>query len=295
MTSFNEKCELYFGTTDFYEVLGITKEASEKEIKKAYHKLSLLVHPDRVDEAHKEVATEKFKVLGRIHSVLQDNEKRKVYDNCGEFDEDADSTFNWKDYWLKMFRKIEISDIQKYEREYVGSETERRDIKRAYEAGKGDMNIILELVAFSSCDSEPRIIDIVREMVDNGEVPEYDGFFNESKIKKMRRLKKWEKERKEVEKIDMSELERQMQENRKRNRDSFCDLISNLEKKYAPKKAKKALTDGSTPVNRRTSKRKLRYVKKRSKSYKRHLYNPRRYKSVPDLQAYVPFIASLFF
>lgn len=53
-------------------------------VRKAYHKLSLLVHPDRVEEKKKAEATEKFKVLGRIHSILSDNEKRAIYDESGK-------------------------------------------------------------------------------------------------------------------------------------------------------------------------------------------------------------------
>jgi DnaJ family protein C protein 9 len=44
----------------------------------------LLVHPDRVEEIKKVEATEKFKVLGRIHSILSDNEKRAIYDESGK-------------------------------------------------------------------------------------------------------------------------------------------------------------------------------------------------------------------
>lgn len=53
-------------------------------VKKAYRKLSLTVHPDRVPDEGKEKATEKFKVLGKIHSVLSDPEKRAVYDDTGK-------------------------------------------------------------------------------------------------------------------------------------------------------------------------------------------------------------------
>ncbi|KAL1492180.1 hypothetical protein ABEB36_012665 [Hypothenemus hampei] len=256
MTTFEEKCCQYFGTNDFYEVLGVDKKASEKEIKKAYHKLSLLVHPDRVDDNHKEVATEKFKVLGRIHSILQDKDKRKIYDDCGEFDEESDSTFNWTEYWMSIFRKIEISDIQKYEKEYLGSDTERRDIKRAYEAGKGNMNFILEMVPFSSYDKEDRIIEIVRDMVEKGEVKEYKGFFNESKAKKARRHKKWEKEKKETESIDLAEFERQINANKRKHAQTLDDMLSNIEKKYGPKKrARKSITDG-TDTKTRSSRKK---------------------------------------
>lgn len=113
-----------------------------------------------------------------------------------------DSSFNWVDYWRNMFKKIDLKDIEKHEQEYIGSETELRDIKKAYVSSRGNMDKILEMVPFSNCDSESRFIEIVQEMVNNGEVERYDSFFNESKQKKMRRRKKWEKERKEAEQID---------------------------------------------------------------------------------------------
>ncbi|CAG9769286.1 unnamed protein product [Ceutorhynchus assimilis] len=243
--TFEEKCQQYFGTTDFYEVLGLSKDASAKAIKKAYHKLSLLVHPDRVDQHHKEVATEKFKVLGRIHSVLQDKDKRKIYDDSGDFDEEGDVAFNWKEYWLSMFKPISLSDIKKHEQEYIGSETEKRDIKRAYEGSKGKMDDILEMVPFSNCESEPRIIEIVREMVDNGEVEEYERFFNENKTQKLRRKRKWEKEGKLTEQIDMEEIEKEIQARKMKHAAVFADMISNIEKKYVHKKARKSIEDGT--------------------------------------------------
>lgn len=171
-------------------------------VKKAYHKLSLCVHPDRVEEGQKKIATEKFQVLGKIHSILQDKAKRKLYDDFGEFDEEVDASFNWMDYWRSMFKKIEIKDIENYEKEYIGSETELKDIKKAYITTKGNMDKILEMVPFSNCDSEERIIDIVQNMVDNGEVLKYNSFFNENKSKKIKRHKKWEKEKQETELID---------------------------------------------------------------------------------------------
>ena len=54
----NETC----GTTNLYEVLGVSKDAKESEIKRAYHKLSLKVHPDRVELDKIEEATAKFQV-----------------------------------------------------------------------------------------------------------------------------------------------------------------------------------------------------------------------------------------
>lgn len=107
-------------------------------VKKAYHKLSLLVHPDRVEENIKAEATEKFKVLGRIHSILSDSEKRKVYDESGQYDEESEEVVmrNWADYWRSLFKEITVEDINNYEKNYKGSETEIKDLKRAYTDSK---------------------------------------------------------------------------------------------------------------------------------------------------------------
>ena len=54
-----------FETQDLYGVLGVTKESTNAQIKKGYHKKSLLIHPDRVaDEDERPKATEKFQCLG---------------------------------------------------------------------------------------------------------------------------------------------------------------------------------------------------------------------------------------
>jgi len=256
MSSFKQLCEEYFGTTDLYEVLGLQREASEKEIKKAYHKISLLVHPDRVDESQKSVATEKFKVLGKIHSVLQDKDKRQCYDGTGEIDEENDSDFNWMDYWRAMFKKIEIKDIENHEKEYIGSDIELRDIKKAYVGTRGNMDLMLEMIPFSNCDSEPRIQEIVRKMIDDDEVEEYPGFFDEPKRKKNRRRNKWEEEKKMAEMIDVKALEREIEVNSEKRIKGFGDLVANLEAKYGDGKKRKSLTNTPTPTKRRSSRAK---------------------------------------
>lgn len=52
-------------------------------MKKGYHKVSLRVHPDRVSPEEKEEATKKFQALGRVYSILSDENKRGVYDETG--------------------------------------------------------------------------------------------------------------------------------------------------------------------------------------------------------------------
>lgn len=69
------------GAKDFYEILGVEKTADERTIKKAYRKLALQWHPDRVPEDKKAEAEEKFKEINEAYSVLSDAEKRREYDN----------------------------------------------------------------------------------------------------------------------------------------------------------------------------------------------------------------------
>jgi molecular chaperone DnaJ len=66
---------------DYYKTLGVGKNASEEEIKKAYRKLAREYHPDRNPGDKK--AEERFKQISQAHDVLSDSDKRKAYDRSG--------------------------------------------------------------------------------------------------------------------------------------------------------------------------------------------------------------------
>src|SRR5947209_20391055 len=63
---------------DYYKVLGVGKNASDEEIKKAYRRLARKYHPDQ--NAGDKEAEERFKEISQAHDVLSDPEKRKAYD-----------------------------------------------------------------------------------------------------------------------------------------------------------------------------------------------------------------------
>ncbi|CAG9816370.1 unnamed protein product [Phaedon cochleariae] len=73
---------------DYYEILGISKDATDSEIKKAYKKLALQMHPDKNKYPG---AAEAFKAVGNAVAVLTDPEKRKQYDLYGADDERVSS------------------------------------------------------------------------------------------------------------------------------------------------------------------------------------------------------------
>ncbi|WP_338848828.1 molecular chaperone DnaJ [Massilia sp. W12] len=66
---------------DYYEVLGLAKNASEDEIKKAYRKLAMKYHPDRNPDSKE--AEEKFKEVKEAYEMLSDGDKRAAYDRYG--------------------------------------------------------------------------------------------------------------------------------------------------------------------------------------------------------------------
>ncbi|WP_370657361.1 DnaJ domain-containing protein [Deinococcus sp. KNUC1210] len=67
---------------DYYETLGVSRSASEADIKSAYRKLAKQYHPDK--NPGDKNAADRFKEMGEAYAVLSDTEKRKVYDTYGQ-------------------------------------------------------------------------------------------------------------------------------------------------------------------------------------------------------------------
>ena len=78
---------------DYYEILGVAKDATLQQIKKAYRSLALKYHPDRVPEPEKKASEEKFKEISEAYGVLSDPQKRTLYDQYGHAGIDQKYTY----------------------------------------------------------------------------------------------------------------------------------------------------------------------------------------------------------
>ncbi|MBS7643013.1 molecular chaperone DnaJ [Candidatus Bathyarchaeota archaeon] len=87
---------------DYYEILGVPRNASKEEIKNAYRKLALQYHPDRNKSPD---AEEKFKEISEAYAVLSDDEKRLQYDQFGHAG--IDGRYTWDD----IFRGADFDEI----------------------------------------------------------------------------------------------------------------------------------------------------------------------------------------
>lgn len=96
---------------DYYEILGVSKDASQKEIKKAYRKLAKKYHPDSGDTTKEK--EDKFKEASEAYEILSDEKKRKQYDQFGSGSFDGSGGFNQGFGNFGGFEDIDLSDILK--------------------------------------------------------------------------------------------------------------------------------------------------------------------------------------
>ncbi|KAJ4885769.1 Chaperone DnaJ-domain superfamily protein [Raphanus sativus] len=179
----------YSSHKSLYEVLGVGATASQQEIRKAYHKLALRLHPDK-NKDDQEEAKEKFQQLQKVISILGDEEKRAVYDQTGSVDDadlSGDVVDNLRDFFKAMYKKVTEEDIEEFEANYRGSESEKNDLIELYTKFKGKMSRLFcsMLCSDPKLDSH-RFKDIIDEAIAAGEV------------KSTKAYKKWAKEVSEI-------------------------------------------------------------------------------------------------
>jgi molecular chaperone DnaJ len=126
---------------DYYEVLGVTRAASDEDIKKAYRKLALQFHPDRNKAPE---ATERFKEATEAYQVLSDSEKRSMYDRYGHqaFDRAAGGTVDFSN-----FVGLSIEDLFESFFGSPGARGARQRVQRGQDL-RYDLHMTLEEAVF---------------------------------------------------------------------------------------------------------------------------------------------------
>ena len=250
MPSLLSSCEELFGSKDLYKVLGVEKEASAGQIKKAYHRSSLKVHPDRVGEEDRDLSTKKFQCVGAVYSVLSDIERRGLYDETGEVEDEMDplkdTDKDWEEYWRVLFPKVSLKDIEKFAEKFQNSEEEREELKKAYEEAEGDMGQIIDSVMCATEDDEERFREIINEMIESKEVEKFKAFTKENKKEKKARKRAAASEAEEAEQAAAEmglgsgqDSPRDMILARQTNRGATADsFLDGLAEKYGSKKGK---------------------------------------------------------
>ncbi|CAJ1967509.1 unnamed protein product [Sphenostylis stenocarpa] len=200
---------------NLYQALGVERTASQQEIKKAYYKLALRLHPDK--NPNDEEAKAKFQQLQHVISILGDEEKRAVYDQTGCIDDAelaGDVVQNLKEYFRAMYKKVTEADIEEFEANYRGSDSEKNDLIDLYKKCKGNMNRIFcsMLCSDPKLDSH-RFKDILDETIAAGE------------LKETKAYKKWGNKISET-KPPTSPLKRRAKSSNKQSETDLCAIIS---------------------------------------------------------------------
>lgn len=243
-----------FPDIDPYEELGVANDAVPPAIKKAYYKLCLKYHPDKLQKESKKTRerhTEKFQRVQFSYSILKDAKKRARYDASGSVEDSCvlDDDFDWKDFF-KRYTETKVTEemIDQDKRQYQNSAEERDDVLNSMEYYKGQFLRLFEAIPhleFSKKEEE-RVFKIVEGLVEGGELEEYPAwkkYVGDRKKEVRKMLRKSKKEAKEAEKLladikaknkkkDNSQdtLSAMIKANHKKRKDPFEQLVAKYSK-----------------------------------------------------------------
>eukprot|EP00186_Timspurckia_oligopyrenoides_P004642 CAMPEP_0182449980 /NCGR_PEP_ID=MMETSP1172-20130603/38089_1 /TAXON_ID=708627 /ORGANISM="Timspurckia oligopyrenoides, Strain CCMP3278" /LENGTH=266 /DNA_ID=CAMNT_0024647427 /DNA_START=119 /DNA_END=919 /DNA_ORIENTATION=+ len=256
---------------NFYDVLGVSKDASTAEIKRAYRLLVVRVHPDKSSDHN---ATEKFQQLQRVYETLADDEKRKLYDESGCVwdDPDSENLFSGKSfeqlysYFRSMYKKIDTSDIESYRDQYRGGKDEEEDIMDFYSRYNGKVSRIIDYIPYSEESDLQRFVELIDSLVEAKKLEKMSEYTKSRKDLLKRAKQRPQNVKPEPKEVSSNEkhkfagadnalvlaIEARNQQ-REQQMDSFFDSLA---AKYAPKKRQKNNKSNATKAIQKTPKSK---------------------------------------
>eukprot|EP00635_Sarcinochrysidales_sp_CCMP3193_P001453 CAMPEP_0118906962 /NCGR_PEP_ID=MMETSP1166-20130328/10622_1 /TAXON_ID=1104430 /ORGANISM="Chrysoreinhardia sp, Strain CCMP3193" /LENGTH=297 /DNA_ID=CAMNT_0006846319 /DNA_START=74 /DNA_END=967 /DNA_ORIENTATION=+ len=144
---------------NLYGTLGVSKVASEGEIKKAFYKLALRSHPDK-NPGDAEAAA-RFREQKRAYDVLMDATKRKRYDRTGRVGDTP----------IEDHVSISVDDVEAFVREYRNSDAETDDLRAYTTSRKGDVTRVLEAIIGSEDGDERRYVETIFQLFREKKLP----------------------------------------------------------------------------------------------------------------------------
>ena len=225
-------------TKVLYDMLGVSQTASQAEIKKAYHRLALVNHPDKCPDDPN--ASDKFQKLQKAYEVLSNPKKRSRYDEYGDDGEgDAFKTDEWLeayDYYRNLHPEVTKQDYKSFAQRYYNSAEEQADLIEFYNDHEGNITKILEFIMCSRNEDVPRFIEFYETKIAAKELKRFKAFDQSKKKIEMlpdeKAEAKVEKQKLKAKKEkggSMEDLEKMILAKRENKFNSF---LSNLEKKY---------------------------------------------------------------
>ena len=213
---------------DLYKLLNVNKNCSKEEIRKNFRKLVLLVHPDK--NPNDPNANENFRNLNNAYKILMNDEKRKLYDETGEYDENEDEKIdleNTYQYYREIYPKLKLEDIENFSLKYRGSEMEEEDLIDYYNENNGDITLLLEAIPLSNNEDVERFINIYEQLIKKKIIRKSNLFFESKNHIKL--LIEDENEKEEAENT-LKDLKQQIMLNHKKRGNN--NFFEHLMKKY---------------------------------------------------------------
>ena len=189
---------------DPYAVLQVPTTATSEDIRKAYRRHALRLHPDKAAPSERDTAHKAFQDLAFAYAVLSDERRRKRYDATGNTSETLDiedDDFNWLDFFRAQFAEVLTTEkIDDFKTTYQGSEEEKADVLKYYAECKGSMGKLFECVMMSNeVDDEVRFRGYIDAAIENGDVEAFDKYTNETEASRKKRRQRALREKKQAE------------------------------------------------------------------------------------------------
>ena len=150
---------------DPYKLLNVERDATPKQIRKAYYALSRLVHPDRNTAPD---AVESFQALNKAWGILSDPDKRKLFDKTGCTDQDSEAFWNAYQQYRTVYPEVTAEDVEAFAKSYRNSDEEKTDLRDYYNQKKGDISLIMATIMCSETTDADRFVAFYESEISQG-------------------------------------------------------------------------------------------------------------------------------